>query len=154
MKSTHHLFRVASLAIGLALLMVTGTAAMIGTLSKPLPNSQAGLHYPVGVQPAADTAATNTADADTLLYQRVVRSDGSVQWALVEEPSTTLALRGNTDTPAADNALVISGAGLQRANYMLSAKPAGLNKAVKNCGASGARASAAYVYDIRCNTVG
>ncbi len=154
MKSTHHMFRVASLAVGLALLMVTGTAAMIGTFSAPLASAvHASLNHPVGSSTAAEATMT-TAAADTLLYQRVIRSDGSAQWVMVEEPSTTLALRSNPDTATASS-LAISGSGLQRANYILSAKPAGLNKAVKSCGSNGkpSRASASDVYDILCNTM-
>ncbi|HYW56534.1 MAG TPA: hypothetical protein VE934_06225 [Polaromonas sp.] len=151
MKSTHHLVRVTSLAIGLALLMVTGTAAMISTFSAPHQRAEhASLMTRVG---NSAEVATHSAGDDTLLYQRVIRSDGSAHWALVEEASTTLALRANTDI-ASDSPVALSTLGIHRVNYMLTAKPGGLNKAVKNCGAgSQTRSSAAGVYDILCNTM-
>jgi hypothetical protein len=152
MKSTHHLLRVVGLALGLALLMVTGTAAMIGTLSTSLlPAHQIALATPVDAPGAQQFARANEPTSDTVLYERVVRSDGSSQWTLVEEPSANLALR-RTPEPAAMGLAAIPGADLQRVSYLFAAKPAGLNKAVKNCSAQ-APAGASNVYNLFCNTV-
>ncbi len=151
MKSTHHLFRVISVALGLTLLMVTGTAAMIGTFSKPLtPPMQAGLYIPADPVLPAQVAEQST--DDTLLYQRVARGDGSYQWVLTEEPPTVLAARLASRQMA--TALVGDAPGIYKASYALPGKPLGLSKVLKDCTIYGTRLGAPSPYDLSCNSVG
>jgi len=142
MKSTHHTIRAISLGIGLALLVVSGTAAMIGAFSAPLFTPQSGLHTPMVTSPAAGTPS-HSGD-DSLLYERVARSDGSSQWVLVEEPSTNVAVAANAAN------------GLRPVSYTLQGKPAGLNKVLKNCNslqANGTKSKANGAYDLSCTAL-
>lgn len=140
MKSTHHVFRAVSLAIGLALLVVTGTAAMIGAFS---PVSTPGLYGPLSAAPATETVRHE--GEDSLLYTRMARADGSYHWVLTEEPAATLA-----SAPPARGPM------LANVSYTLVAKPAGLNKLMKNCSvASNNGKSKPYAaYDLACHTLG
>lgn len=140
MKSTHHTIRAISLGIGLALLVVSGTAAMIGAFSAPLSTLQSGLYTPVAISPAGDTLS-HSGD-DSLLYERVARGDGSSQWVLVAEPSVAVA--GNTAH------------GLRPVSYALQGKPAGLNKVLKNCNSlqtNGTKSKANGAYDLSCTAL-
>jgi hypothetical protein len=140
MKSTHHTFRVISVGIGLALLVVSGTAAMIATFSGPVYTPSA--YTPLAETPAPGSGVFHNGD-DTLLYERVARSDGSTQWVLVE-PAVSVA------------SLMLSGERLQPVSYALQGKPSGLNKVLKNCnnGASNStRSKAVDAYDLSCVTL-
>lgn len=142
MKSTHHTFRAISLAIGLGLLVVSGTAAMIGAFSAPLSNQQTGMYAPLVLAPA-QTAPAHSGD-DSLLYERVVHSNGSSHWVLLEEPSARVAVAAN------------AAGGLRPVSYSLQGKPAGLNKVLKNCNslpASGTKPKANGAYDISCTAL-
>lgn len=153
MRSTHSiLFRTLSLGIGLALLVVTGTAAMIGVFSSPLPAHD--LYRPVAIAPLHEVAQ-QPMGSDTLLYERVAGSDGSHQWVMTEEPSTNLAQRSNTDTSEGLTS-VVDASGFQNVSYTLLAKPTGLSKTIKNCSrvSTGARSKTYDAYDISCKTLG
>lgn len=142
MKSTHHTIRAISLGIGLALLVVSGTAAMIGAFSAPLSTPQSGLYAPVVISPPAGTPA-HSGD-DSLLYERVARSDGSSQWVLVEEPAGSVAVAANAAN------------GLRAVSYTLQGKSAGLNKVLKNCNslqANGTKSKANGAYDLSCTAL-
>jgi hypothetical protein len=153
MRSTHKAFRLVSIAIGLALLMVAGTAAMIGVISSPAP--VAGLDHPLAIPPVRQAEAMPPVERDTLLYQRVAGRDGITQWVLTEEPGTPLSKgRNAADTLAGINASADTG-GLNNAGYGLLARPAGLNKVVRICSSTVTRAKskAPDAYDMLCNTV-
>lgn len=140
MKSTHNTIRAISLGIGLALLVVSGTAAMIGAFSGPLSAPQNGMHAPMVVAPAAGTPS-HSGD-DSLLYERIARSDGSIQWVLVEEPLVNVAA-GTAN-------------GVRPVSYALQGKPAGLNKVLKNCNSTQGNATkskANGAYDLSCTTL-
>jgi hypothetical protein len=137
MQTTHNTFRAWGNAIGLSLLLATGTAALMGLLSGPAP----GGNRPLDLGAAHRTAA-QPPGSDTLLYERVARSNGSYQWVLTAESGAALR------TPVA--------AGLQNVSYTLLARPAGLKKVVKNCNtySAASRAMTYDAYDIACNTLG
>ena len=151
MKSDHRTFSAWSTGICVVLLLVTGTAVMISLFSGPLP-------MPSRYSPAAIAPVTKLApqpiDSDSLLYQRVVRSDGSYRWALTEEPNPSLAARWAVD-PLAGIAPFTDARGLKKVNYTLVVKPAGFNTAIKNCSKSstGTTSKAFGAYDILCHTV-
>ena len=84
MKSTHNIIRALSIGIGLTLLLVTGTAAMIGIFSGPLQTSS--LFHPVAITPVQLAAAQQPPGSDSLLYERVAHSNGGYQWVLIDEP--------------------------------------------------------------------
>lgn len=153
MRSTHKAFRLLSIAIGLALLMVAGTAAMIGVISSPAP--VAGLDHPLAIPPVHQAEAIlPPVESDTLLYQRVAGRDGIAQWVLTEAPGTPLSKGRAADTLAGINASADTG-GLNSAGYGLLARPAGLNKVVRICSSTVTRAKskAPDAYDMLCNTV-
>jgi hypothetical protein len=141
MKSTHHTFRVISVGIGLALLVVSGTAAMIATFSGPISApSSSSAYSPVAAAPAAGSGVFHHGD-DSLLYERVARSDGSSQWVLINEPAISVA------------AAMLSGERLQPVSYVQQGKPSGLNKVLKNCNSSlnaGTKSKAVDAYDLSC----
>lgn len=152
MKKMHHTFRVISLGIGLALLVVTGTAAMIGAFSGPV--FDPGLYPPVVTGPAAGTHPTHSGD-DSVLYERVARSDGTHLWVLTEEPPSSEVQPAARETLAVATAPV---AGLQQVSYALQAQPTGFSRAPKNCtsaahGISKTKALSSS-YDISCVSLG
>ena len=152
MKKVRHTFRVISLGIGLALLVVTGTAAMIGALSGPA--FDPGLYPPAVTGPSAATHPVHSG-ADSVLYERVARADGTHLWVLTPEPSSSEVLPGERETLAAGAAPV---AGLQQVSYALQVKPAGFSRAPKNCtsAAHGNSKPKAFSssYDISCISMG
>ena len=152
MRSTHHIIRGLSLGLGLSLLLVSGTVLLIGLFSGPVPSSSA-----LQAQASATTAvAAQTLPAgDRLLYERVLRSDGSRQWALIAEPERSLTKHSGADTLAGISTSPSKPLALEKVSYALLAKPSGLNKAVKICSSSGAGTGpkASDAYDIRCNTL-
>lgn len=83
MKSTHNIIRALSIGIGLTLLLVTGTAAMIGIFSGPLQTFS--LFHPVAITPV-QLAAQQQPGSDSLLYERVAHNNGGYQWVLIDEP--------------------------------------------------------------------
>lgn len=148
MKKVRHTFRVISLGIGLALLVVTGTAAMIGAFSGPV--FDPGLYPPVVIGPAAGTHPTHSGD-DSVLYERVARSDGTHLWVLTQEPLSSGAQPDERETLAAV-------AGVQQVSYALQARPAGFSRAPKNCTSaahgSGKPKTLSSSYDISCISLG
>jgi hypothetical protein len=151
MKKMHHTFRVISLGIGLALLVVTGTAAMIGAFSGPV--SAPGLYPPVVIAPAAGALPPHSGD-DSVLYERVARSDGSHRWVLTQEPASSGIQPGDREALAA---VAAPDANLQQVSFALPAKPAGFSKAPKTCTspAHGSNKAKAFsTYDISCISMG
>lgn len=160
MRNTHHMFRAISLAIGLALLVVTGTAAMIAAFSGPAstPRAYGAYDQPVVLAPLPAAAqALSLAGDDHLLYQRVARADGTQEWELTPAPPTTLAQENSSSAvlamrPALD-APVFS-----RVSYSLQARPGGFSKTLKSCNNSaltsqGAKPKTLAAYDISCTTL-
>lgn len=138
MRSTHHTIRVISVGIGLALLVVSGTAAMIATFSGPI--SAPSGYAPLAAAPAPTSGAFHNGD-DNLLYERLARSDGSSQWVLVDEPAVSVA------------SAMLSGERLQPVSYALQGKPSGLNRVLKNCNigaGSSTKTKAVDAYDLSC----
>ena len=153
MKKVHHTFRVISLGIGLALLVVTGTAAMIGAFSGPV--FDPGLYPPVVTGPAAGTHPVHSGD-DSVLYERVARADGTHLWVLTGEPASSGVQPGERETLAVAHAAPV--ASLQQVSYALQAKPAGFSRTPKNCtsaaqGNSKPKALSSS-YDISCISMG
>jgi hypothetical protein len=134
MKSIHNKFRALGLGMGLALLMVTGTATLMAAFSSAAP--AANLYRPVTATPALHPAQHAQGD-DTLFYERIVGYDGSHQWVLTAEPDARPAHTGPSIYAGSPTPV----------SYTLLAKPAGLNKAMRNC-------SRPRVYDIVCITLG
>ena len=149
MRSTHNTIRALAIGIGLTLLVVTGTAAMMAAFSSPAPATDA--YRRVAAAPAIETARHMATGHDTVLYERVVMADGRSQWVLVDEPATSLAVLARRGDPAvltADHTSTIYSGAAPTVSYTLVVKPAGLSKAVKNCSRS------TYGnYDIACSTV-
>lgn len=151
MKKMHHTFRVISLGIGLALLVVTGTAAMIGAFSGPV--SAPSPYPPVVASPAAGALPAHLGE-DSVLYERVARSDGSHQWVLTQAPAVS-------DTQSSEREVLAAAAApapaLQQVSYALQTKSAGFSKVQKTCTSaalSGNKPKAFSAYDISCVSVG
>ncbi len=147
MKSTHHKLRALGKGLGLAFLLVTGTATMMGVFSSAAPSTAPGVLITAAPQALQQPAS------DAVLYQRVTDSDGSQRWVLLEE-SQALAF-----APASRDLLMAghpASAGISRVSYTLQAKPAGWNKVLKNCAQaeSGKPLGSAPAYDIACARLG
>lgn len=164
MRNTHHMFRAISLAIGLTLLVVTGTAAMMAALSSgpaSAPRSSGTYDQPVMLAPLPDAAqALSTVGDDHLLYQRVARADGTQEWQLTPAPQTTLAQehRGSA-LVAMRPTFTPDTTGFSRVSYSLQAKPGGFSKTLKSCNNSAvtgqdSRPKTLAAYDISCSTLG
>lgn len=150
MRSTHNTIRALVIGIGLTLLVITGTAAMMAAFSGTVPAP--GMYRRVAISPTFEPAAYRATGHDTVLYERVVLADGRAQWMLTEEPGTSLSTLPQGEEPAttvANNTTPSIYAGAARAvSYTLVVKPTGLSKAIKNC-----IHSTYDVYDIACTTV-
>lgn len=145
MKSTHNTIRAWAIGLGLTLLVVTGTAAMMAAFSSSPPATDIYRRAAVSAAPAPLMATGH----DSVLYERVVLADGRVQWVLVDEPATTLATSSDAPVTVADSNTSARYAGTDKAvSYTLVVKPVGLSKPVISCSRS------AYgAYDIACNTM-
>ena len=163
MRNTHHMFRAITLAIGLALLVVTGTAAMMAAFSGPAsaPRTYGSYGQPVVLAPLPDAAqALSPAGDDHLLYQRVTRIDGTQAWELTPAPQTTLAQENRSSAVAALRPTAdADGQGFTRVSYSLKAKPGGFSKTLKSCNSNavtgeGSRPKTLGAYDISCTTLG
>lgn len=130
MRSTHNTIRALAIGIGLTLLVITGTAAMMAAFSSPAPATD--IYRRVAITPTVEQPTHQATAHDSVLYEPVVLADGRVQWVLTEAPATAS----------------ISPDAVKTVSYALVVKPAGLSKAVKNCNRSTSNA-----YDIACNLV-
>lgn len=134
MRSRHNTIRAVAIGLGLTLLVVTGTAAMMAAFSSIKPATDIYRRVAVAPEPALLLATGH----DSVLYERTMLADGRVQWVLVEPPineanKTASALYASTAKPV---------------SYTLVVKPAGLSKPVSNCSRS------AYgAYDLACHTM-
>lgn len=160
MRNTHHMFRAISLAIGLALLVVTGTAAMIAAFSGPAltPRAYGAYDQPVVLAPLPDAAqALSPAGDDHVLYQRVARADGTQEWELTPAPQTALA-QDNRSSAVVAMRPTLDAPVFTRVSYSLQAKPGGFSKTLKSCNSAltgqGAKPKTLAAYDISCTTVG
>ena len=154
MRSTHNTIRALAIGIGLTLLVVTGTAAMMAAFSGPSPAKD--IYRRAAAAPVVESATHMATGHDTVLYERVVLADGRTQWVLTEEPDTSLATmaRSANSAPAAmlannnNSSSTIYSGSVRAVSYTLVVKPSGLSKPVKSCSRS------AYdAYDIACNTL-
>ncbi len=142
MRSTHNTIRALAIGLGLTLLVVTGTAAMMAVFSNPAPATD--MYRRVAVTPTIDPVTHVATAHDSVLYERVILPDGRVQWVLTAGQDT-----GTVATSLATHAYSTPRIGdTGHVSYALAVKPAGLSKAVRNCSRS------AYdAYDIACNTM-
>jgi len=163
MRNTHHMFRAITLAIGLALLVVTGTAAMIAAFSGPAsaPRAYGAYEQPRVLAPLPDAAqALSPAGDDHVLYQRVARADGTQAWELTPAPQTPLAQDNHSNAVVAMRpALALDAPGLTRVSYSLQGKPGGFSKTLKSCNNSAvtgqdSKPKTLAAYDISCSTLG
>jgi hypothetical protein len=145
MKSTHNTIRALALGLGLTLLVVTGTAAMMAAFASSPPATDIYRRFATTTVPEA--APLMATAHDSVLYERVVLADGRVQWVLIEEPGTTLA-KSSEALPAVATHTPSETVSASSFSYVLAVKPAGLSKAVTDC-----RHSAYGVYDIACNAM-
>jgi len=157
------MFRAITLAIGLALLVVTGTAAMMAAFSGPAstPRAYGSYDQPVVIAPLPDAAqALSPAGDDHVLYQRVARADGTQAWELTPAPQTTLAQDNRSSAVVAMRpTLTLDSPGFTRVSYSLQAKPVGFSKTLKSCNSNavtgqGAKPKTMAAYDISCTTLG
>lgn len=150
MKSTHSTIRALAIGLGLTLLVVTGTAAMMAAFSSP--PAATDIYRRVAINPVSQPAPLMATGHDSVLYERVVLADGRVQWVLIDEPLTSLStLASSTETagPVANNTNPNIYAGASRTvSYTLVVKPSGLSKPVNHC-----NRTAYGTYDIACNTM-
>ena len=154
MKSTHNKLRALGKSLGLALLLVTGTAALMSAFSSQTsPVTPNGVYRPAAATPALK-AVQQTA-SDSLLYQHITQTDGSKRWVLLEDTQALAFAPASrdilmADSPASDTAK------LSRVSYTLQAKPAGWNRVLKNCSLAevGKPHGAAAAYDIACARLG
>jgi hypothetical protein len=146
MRSRHNTIRAFAIGLGLTLLVVTGTAAMMAAFATAPPASDI---YRRVAAPAPEPAPLMATGHDSVLYERVVLADGRVQWVLIDEPVTTLAKGSDRPAPvASSNTPALYAVAAKPVSYTLVVKPAGLSKPVTNCSRS------AYgAYDIACNTM-
>ncbi|MDP1565525.1 MAG: hypothetical protein Q8L91_04580 [Polaromonas sp.] len=134
MRSRHNTIRAVAIGIGLTLLVVTGTAAMMAAFSSSTPATDIYRRVAVAPEPAPLLATGQ----DSVLYQRMVLADGRVQWVLLDAPVTV----------AHNNTSALYAATTNPVSYTLVVKPVGLSKPVISCSRS------AYgAYDIACNTM-
>ncbi len=147
MRSRHNTIRAFAIGLGLTLLVVTGTAAMMAAFSPAAPATD--IYRRVAATPASEPATLIATGHDSVLYERVVLADGRVQWVLIDEPATTLAKASEGAALVAANNSSALYADIGKAiSYTLVVKPAGLSKPVTHCSRS------AYgAYDIACNTM-
>ena len=154
MKSTHNKLRALGKSLGLALLLVTGTATMMRAFSdQTSPVTPNGVHRPEAAESALK-AVQQTA-SDSLLYQHITQTNGSKRWVLLDE-NHALAF-----APASRDILMVDGPAfdtleLGRVSYSLQAKPAGWNRVLQNCNLAevGKAQGAAADYDIACARLG
>jgi hypothetical protein len=148
MKSTHNTIRALAIGLGLTLLVVTGTAAMMAAFSSSPPATDIYRRAAtVSLEPARHMATGH----DSVLYERVVMADGRVQWVMIEEPGTaltTLARRDAATAVANNNTAPAYSGAAKTVTYTLGVKPPGLSKPLKNCNRSPYGA-----YDIACTTM-
>jgi hypothetical protein len=159
MRNTHHLFRAISLTIGLALLVVTGTAAMLAVFSSGPASAPRAYGQPLVLAPLPEAAqAISSAGDDHVLYQRVARADGSWAWELTPASQDTLAQDNRSAAVVAMRPTrTFDTPGFSRVSYSLQARPGGFAKALKNCNNTmtgpGAKAKTLAAYDLSCSTV-
>lgn len=147
MKSRHNTLRALAIGLGLTLLVVTGTAAMMAAFSGPPPATD--IYRRLANTPVSEPVTAMATAHDSVLYERVVLADGKVQWVLIEAPGATLATRSEAALTLANSKASPAYSDTARpVSYTLVIKPTGLSKSVTNCSRS------AYgAYDIACNTM-
>ena len=154
MKSTHNKLRALGKGLGLAFLLVTGTAAMMSAFSGVTPAEVPG----AVIRPSATATmpgAVQQAASDSVLYQRVIDTDGSQRWVLLDESQAHAFAPASRDLLMAERPGSEAGA-ISRVSYTLQARPAGWDRVLKNCAQaeSGKPLGAAAAYDIACAKLG
>lgn len=154
MKSTHNKLRALGKGLGLAFLLVTGTAAMMSAFSSATPSDVPdGIFLPSAT--AAVPRAVQQPTSDSVLYQRITHTDGSQHWVLLDETQAHAFAPASRDILMAEQPATET-ATISRVSYTLQAKPAGWNRVLKNCAQaeSGKPLGAAAAYDIACAKLG
>ena len=154
MKSTHNKLRALGKSLGFALLLVSGTAAMMSAFSNQTPSDTPnGVYRPVAAEPTLK-AVKQTA-SDSLLYQHITQTNGSKRWVLLEETQALAFAPASRDILMADGPAHET-AHLSSVSYTLQAKPAGWNRVLQNCSLAevGKPQGAAAAYDITCARLG
>ena len=154
MKSTHNKLLALGKSLGLALLLVTGTAAMMSAFSNQTPSvTPSGVPRPAAVEPAFK-AVQQTA-SDSLLYQHITQTNGSKRWVLLNETQALAFVPSSRDILMVDGP-AFDTAELGRVSYTLQAKPAGWNRVLQNCSLAevGKPQGAVAAYDIACARLG
>lgn len=154
MRSTHNTIRALAIGLGLTLLVITGTAAMMAAFSDPAPATD--IYRRVAATPTFEPATHVATAHDSVLYERVVLADGRVQWVLSDESGISLPMLADSGKIAVtvannnnnNNAIPAYSGAVKAVSYTLVVKPAGLSKAIRNCSGSTFR-----TYDIACNTM-
>ena len=154
MKSTHNQLHALAKGLILAFLLVTGAATMMGVLYSTTPVDRSGGVFLASATAASPTAAQQPPD-DSVLYQRVTHADGSRSWALLEEAQALAFFPTSRDLLMAESPESDTGS-TGRVSYVLHAKPAGWQKALKNCAQieSGKPIGLAAAYNIACTKLG
>lgn len=154
MKSTHNKLRALGKGLGLAFLLVTGTATIMGVVSSVTPSDMPGGNFFPSATAAVPQAAQQLT-SDSVLYQRITQADGSQRWVLLAETQALAFAPASRDLLMAERPASNS-AGISRVSYTLQAKPAGWTKVLKNCAQaeSGKPLGAAATYDIACAKLG
>lgn len=154
MKSTHNKLLALGKSLGVALLLMTGTAAMMSAFSSETSSTPPKGAYLPAVTAPAEKAVQQTG-SDSLLYQRVTQADGSQRWVLLTEPQALAFAPASRDLLMAERPTT-DGGGISRVSYTLQAKPAGWNKVLKDCALAeaGKPLGAAAAYDIACAKLG
>lgn len=154
MKNTHNRLLALGKGMGLAFLLVTGAATLLGVFSGTSPVDRSGGVFLASVTAASPGSAQQPSD-DTVLYQRITHPDGTRGWVLLEEAQALAFSPASRDllmaeSPASDTSSI------SRVSYVLQAKPAGWQKALKNCAQieSGKPMGTAPAYNIACTKLG
>ena len=154
MKSTHNKLRALAKSLGLALLLVTGTAAVMSALSdQTSPVTPNGVYRPAAAEPTFKVMQQTA--SDSLLYQHITQTNGSKRWVLLDETQALSFAPASRDILMADG-LAYDTAPLNRVSYTLQAKPAGWNRVFQNCSLAevGKPQGVAAAYDIACARLG
>lgn len=154
MKSTHNKLRALGKGLGLAFLLMTGTATMMSLFSNVTPSVMPGGNFFPSAT-AAVRQAVQQPTSDSVLYQRITQADGSQRWVLLAEAQALAFAPASRDLLMAEHPATNS-AGISRVSYTLQAKPAGWHRVLKNCAQAenGKPLGAAAAYDIACAKLG
>ena len=154
MKSTHNQLQALAKGLVLAFLLVTGAATMMGVFSSASAVNSSGGVFPI-LAIAASPKATQQPSDDSVLYQRITHINGSRSWVMLEEVQALAFSPSSRDLLMAESPESDTGS-ISRVSYVLRAKPAGWQKALKNCAQieNSKPLGAAAAYNINCTKLG